>query len=423
MTLIVVRIVIRIACMPRSICLSGQATAAIGLAVLLAFLLGACGSTPEAPAPASPGKPRPATRASTSASSRAAASLPAIYAPADANTALLHLIPTRVQDAAGWSGDIVNAMGALRVPLTPENLCSIIATVEQESSFQADPEVPNLPAIVRRELDARRERYSIPQFVLDRGLERKSKDGRTYSARIDALRTESDVSRLYEDVSNELPDIARRYQPSNPIHTAGAMQVNVAFAEDLAHSKPMPFPSAGTVRRDTFTRRGGLYYGIALLLDYQAPYPSPLYRFADYNAGRFSSRNAAFQQALTRVTGTTLTPDGDLLIYQDGVPIKDASQTQKALEGLAVTLGMNRADIRRELETEKTEAFTNARVWQRVMLMADASAGKAMPRYAMPQIEVHSPKFKRTLSTAGYASQVENRWTQCMLRQRGINPG
>jgi hypothetical protein len=313
-------------------------------------------------------------------------------------------------------------MGVLHVTMTPENLCTVLAVIEQESSFQADPEVPNLSRIVMQEIEARRTRYSVPQFVVDKGLARKSSDGRSYANRISSLRTESELSRLYEDMFSELPDLAAAYQPRNPINTAGAMQVNVAFAEEHARNKAYPYGRNLNIRRETFTRRGGLYFGVAMLLDYAAPYPVPLYRFADYNAGRFSSRNAALQNALSRITNTSLVADGDLLIYQDGVAIATPSLTQRALESQRSKLGMSVAEIRRDLLLEKTEKFMTTMLWLRLFALADSAAGTAQPRFTMPLIAVHSPKFNRTITTSGYAQQVEGRFANCMARQVAGRP-
>jgi hypothetical protein len=37
---------------------------------------------------------------------------------------------------------------ALKIPYRPDNFCAVAAVIEQESSWQGDPTVPNLPAIV-----------------------------------------------------------------------------------------------------------------------------------------------------------------------------------------------------------------------------------------------------------------------------------
>ncbi|HEX5126075.1 MAG TPA: DUF1615 family protein, partial [Rhodocyclaceae bacterium] len=379
----------------------------------MVLLVVACGSVPDT-APPQHAKARKLSQKAAAASAVSPKPpLPTVYSVPEAEIALQRLIPARVADAAGWSADITNAIGVLHIPLSPENLCSVVAIIEQESAFQVDPEVPNLPRIVMNEIETRRDRYDIPKLLVETGLKKNSPDGRSYNARIQALRTESDVSKLYEDMLSELPELARAYQPSNPIKTVGAMQVNVAFAEDYARGKAYPYGRVSSVRHEAFTRRGGIYFGVAMLLDYSAPYPTPLYRFADYNAGRFSSRNAAFQMALAEVSGMPLTADGDLLMYEDGQPVETPSLTQRALEGLSVKLGLSRAAIRHDLLLEKTEQFTNTRSWLGVYLLADATSGHMASRVAMPQIAVHSPKFNRTLTTASYALQVEGRWSAC----------
>src|SRR5262249_59461507 len=112
--------------------------------------------------------------------------------------------------------------------------------------------------------------------------------------------------------------------------------------------KRYPYPMPGSVRDEVFTRRGGLYFGIAHLLDYPAPYDDMLYRFADYNAGHFASRNAAFQNAVSIASGTPLTLDGDLLI--EGSSATEPSNTELAVRKLRGRLELSDREIRSDLE-------------------------------------------------------------------------
>lgn len=394
-----------------------------GCVPALVLMLAACSVVPPAGTGSTTGRakaPRPPAGTPAAPPSAATLILPSTYPSAEAERLFRRLIPARVMDSPAWASDLVLSMETLSVPITPDNVCSVIAVIEQESAFSADPEVPNLPQIAMRAIEERRLRYNIPHWMVEKGLDTKSSDGRSYRARIATLKTESEVSRLFEDINAAVPDLARAYAEYNPVNTGGAMQVSIAFAEDHARQHAYPWGRPGSVRREVFTRRGGLYFGVAMLLDYSAPYPTPVYRFADYNAGRFSSRNAAFQLATAQVSGVSLVPDGDLLIYQLGKPQPAVSNTERALQRIAAQLRMNAAEIRRDLLLEKSETFAASPLWQRLYGLADAQAGQGVPRVAMPQIAVNSAKFRRTLTTQGYASQVEGRWNGCMQRQKAI---
>jgi len=221
------------------------------------------------------------------------------------------LFPEGVADPAGWAADLFHAFAALRVPATRENFCAAIAVIEQESTFHADPVVPGLSRIAWNEIETRRKRLGIPRLLLDTALATRSRDGRSYKTRIDTLRTETQMSVLFEDMIAEFPYGEHLFARYNPVRTGGPMQVSVEFAREQVRSAPYPYPSMSSVRHEVFSRRGGLYFGIAYLLDYPAPYAEPLYRFSDFNAGRYSARNAAFQYAVTKIGRRRLKLDGD----------------------------------------------------------------------------------------------------------------
>jgi len=328
------------------------------------------------------------------------------------------LLPGGVSDRAGWAADIFNAFAALRIPATTENFCTAIAVIEQESTFQADPAVPGLSRIAWAEIETRRKRYGMPKLLLDAVLARTSRDGRSYKVRIDTLRTEKQMSILFEDMTSEFPYGDHLFARYNPVRTGGPMQVSVQFAEEQVRAAPYPYPPVGSVRHEVFTRRGGLYFGIAYLLDYPAPYSEPLYRFADFNAGRYSARNAAFQNAVTKISKRRLSLDGDLLRYAgNGVPSPDPSDTQRALDAVAARLRLSRAEVQRDLAQEKAAAFQDTLLYQRVFVLADQLSADRLPRAVMPQIDLKSPKIKRRLTTEWFAKRTDGRYGNCLARE------
>ena len=294
--------------------------------------------------------------------------------------------------------------------------------IEQESTFQADPVVPGLSQIVWKEIEARREKIHLPRLLVDAALLKTSPDGRSYKARIDSLRTEKQMNELFEDMISELPNGKSLLGGYNPVRTGGPMQVSIAFAEEQIREKAYPYPRRDSVRTEVFTRRGGVYFGVAILLDYPAPYSKILYRFADFNAGRFSSRNAAFQSAVARLSGQALAMDGDLLRYKDGAPSSEPSATLSALTAIGGRLGLSRDALIRDLRLEKTSAFAQTALYARVFALADAAAGSPVPREAMPQIDLKSPKIQRKLTTAWFAERVDGRHRTCLGRNRSALP-
>jgi hypothetical protein len=334
---------------------------------------------------------------------------------AEGRALVTRLLPDFVKDRAGWATDIYAAFAALDLPPTPENLCAAIAVTGQESGFQVDPVVPGLASVARKEIDKRRESAGIPRFALDAALALPSANGKSYGERLDTAKTEQQLSDVYEDFIGRVPFGKSLLADRNPIRTGGPMQVSIAFAEAFA-AAPYPYPVSGTIRQEVFTRRGGLYFGIAHLLAYPAPYTRPLYRFADFNAGQYASRNAAFQSAVTQVSGIPLQLDGDLLRYDHDQPAREPSSTELATRVLARRISLSNEQIRRDLERGKAQSFEQTRLYARVFGLADQLMAGPAPRAVLPQIALHSPKFTRNLTTDWFANRVEGRYQTCLQR-------
>lgn len=333
-----------------------------------------------------------------------------VQRPEDVKAQLVRLMPANTADRQGWATDITAAFAAQGIEPSVQNLCSVLAVTEQESTFQANPPVPGLPKIAWKEIDRRADQLHIPNFLVHTALLIKSPNGKSYSERLDKVRTEKDLSDIFDDMINSVPMGQTLFGNLNPVHTAGPMQVSVAFAE--AHAKGYPYPIDGTLRREVFSRRGGMYFGIAHLLGYPANYSQPIYRFADFNAGWYASRNAAFQAAVSRITGTELALDGDLIRYGSLLP----GTTELAVRSLGPKLDMRNPSIRSQLEQGEQLDFEETTLYKRVFAMADQAAGKPMPRAILPGIVLKSPKITRNLTTAWFAKRVDERYQRCMKR-------
>ncbi len=327
------------------------------------------------------------------------------------------LIPARVAQRAAWSVDLQLVFAGLKLDPSTKHVCAVLAVTEQESSFNADPPVPDLARIARGEILRRAHGLGVPELAVNLALSLRSADGRSYDERLKAVRTERELSLIYEHFIDEVPLGRRLFASWNPVRTGGPMQVGIAFAEAHAKAQPYPFPAQDSVRHEVFTRRGGLYFGTAHLLGYDtAAYgPSMIYRFADFNAGRYASRNAAFQQALAVATGRTLALDGDLFVSGASQP----GETELAARTLGPDLGLDDRTIRRELERSTGADFDRSPLLARVFAMAEARSGRAQPRAMLPRIVLQSPKITRRLTTEWFARRVDERFRRCLQSGSG----
>jgi Protein of unknown function (DUF1615) len=346
--------------------------------------------------------------------------------------AIADKIAADAEDREGWAADVRQALVlAGRVP-DESHVCQVLAILEQESGYEADPAVPGLPAIARTAIE---ERLSLFGPATDLGVDwllSPTPEGQTQSfrQRLDALRTERDLDVLFRElVAHHTAKVPKALTAAtealageqlarlNPVQTAGSMQVSVIWAQDLGRERGL---SREEVRDTLYTRAGGLTYGTARLFAHDAPYDDPKYRFADYNAGLYASRNASFQVQLAALTGLTVAPDGDLLQYNDGgrPRAEQEGQTMAALRAWRTQFAaeLTDGDLIRDAREEKQATFEETDLWSRVRATFQAKLGKT-PTYArVPDVSLESPKMTKPRTTSWFASSVARRYQDCLQR-------
>lgn len=345
------------------------------------------------------------------------------------------LIPTRVQNRGSWAGDLYEITDQLGIPKTKENICTIIAVVDQESNFVADPQVPGLGEKAIREVDQRLEDklgVTLAGYFKNMLKTQPSPDD-NYLSRMHKVKTERELDELYREMFNHFSkhyhvsaltgaarlvgqDVSERL---NPITTLGSMQVHIGYAKEHKRSGM----NMAELRSDLYTQNGGLYYGIHRLMMYPADYDKPLYRFADYNSGRYSSRNAAFQSMLNDLTEAELDLDGDLLLYnKDGSIRSNKSQSERELIAVfaANNVLITPRQIRSDLKEEKEQDFEDTQTYLAVKKLYQEKTGKE-PIYAiMPEVVISGPKLSRDYNTNWFATRVNGRYQTCMQRAKRI---
>lgn len=341
------------------------------------------------------------------------------------------LVPTSTSRNE-WAQAILGALKQVRRTPDRASVCAVIAVIAQESNFQANPVVPVLAQVVKTRLADYEKKYGRAGKALIKSLlnGRALEDNRTFRERLEVVKTERDLDLTFRDmlayyrlmhpiafgaanVAEHLWD-GRSLQELNPIATAGPMQVNVAFAEQWASDHDT---GDKNVRDNLYTITGGVLYGTARLFDHEAAYTEIVYRFADYNAGIYASRNAAFQTQLGRLLGQTLALDGDLLRYDaDGEISSDESQSFTALKVFAEQYDKELSNwrVKQDVAHEKRKSFEDTDTYKSVKA-AFAKKFKTTPRYAiLPQAEIDSPKLRRKRSTGTYATSTQRRYEACV---------
>ncbi len=351
-----------------------------------------------------------------------------------AETARLIRKAEKVPDSQGWAADMHDVLRQHDLDRSKENICAGIAIIDQESGFVANPAVPGLGKLSETALREKFGRIPLAGSIALRWMENNPSNEDSYMLRIRNARTERDLDvtyrRFVENMSSRF-GIAEALnwgllngiiEERNDIDTAGSMQVSVKFALQTSRERrwlPMTLADTYGVRDDLYTRHGGMYYGIKQLLDYETGYKNKIYRFADYNAGRYASRNAAFQKIISELGNSQLALDGDLLLYDKGEASPRVSATELAVQKIAETHAskLSKADIRKDLLRGHDIGFNGTQTYQQIRNLYQQQAGKVAPYAILPDINLSSPKIRRRMTTADFATSVNRRYQACLTNR------
>ncbi len=345
------------------------------------------------------------------------------------------VLPSHVKDKSSWASDIEIIFKELKITRDKQNVCTVVAIVDQESNFVADPSVAGLGEKSLKELDSRLEDKlgaTLAGYFRNM-LQTKPTPNNNFSKQIRKVKTERELDELYREMFdyfskhykvNTITGVAKAVggdisELLNPITTLGSMQVHIEYAKQNRRRSM----SDDELRRDLYSQYGGLYYGIHRLMLYKASYNKPIYRFADYNSGMYSSRNASFQQMLKALSGEKISLDGDLLLYdKDGDARSDLSQTEKVLLQIVTKkqIALTQRQIRSDLKKEKRQNFEDTETYKTVKSLYQQKT-KKQPSYAiMPQVVISGPKLSQNYNTNWFATNVDKRYQRCMVKAKSL---
>lgn len=340
------------------------------------------------------------------------------------------LIPARVAERNVWATDVRAIMDELKIERNLVNTCSIIAVVDQESNFIADPMVPGLGKKAIKEMNERLTKKLGAKMAgyFDDMLQKYPTPDDNFFKQLEAVKTERELDQLYREMfafytkkynvsllAGAAKIIARQdlAEAFNPVRTLGSMQVNILYASENARSGG----GINKLRDDLYTQYGGLYYGIHRLMVYPTHYDKAIYRFADYNSGMYSSRNASIQKAIAKLSGQKLALDGDLLSYdKDGDALAGKTDTENLLNDIFVqnALPIDADRIRKDLRKEKQKNFEETATYLQIRQLYQEKFKQELPYAIMPEVVISGPKLSRDYNTNWFASRVNQRYTRCI---------
>lgn len=317
-------------------------------------------------------------------------------------------------DAQAWVTDVLSSLDTVGMVRTNESACAVMAVIEQESGYKEDPAVPGLSNLLANKIKKMEENLAV-KLALEVRLNQPMNNGKTFREGISLVKTERDLASWYSEftASKYLGPLLDRFGKGvdDVVGTVGSMQVSIDYARRVSAQLGQ---SSMNMRETLYTRKGGVLFGTAHLFYYPTHYEQMIYRFADYNAGHYASRNAGFQAMLAKLSGRPLSADGDLIAH-DAVQPNTASQTQTALQQLFAKKAPNISTltIAQDLALEKTLEFEQSTTYLTVTQLYRQKYG-ALITEQIPRISLKSEKITRNLTTEWYANSVNRRYQQCL---------
>lgn len=338
-------------------------------------------------------------------------------------------------DPDEWIHDLNEVMFELKTECASDDFLLLVLTaIQMESNVYVDPPVgnANLEQLYSNRLIGFQREHPLQAAALNlSGLDEQLRIKLRKDTRKGKVVTEADLDRyvltdlrpwLLSTLQNDyhlpegLASLVVGSAVPDPVRTLGPMQVNVEKAYRNAIKRGERVTSAQEMKGwlldpQTALKRGlkeGVYLLDLTFRLYSAKAErdkAVLWSGADYNAGEFSSRNAAFQQRVSILARRKLVLDGDLLMYRDGVPDQARSDTESAVLDLLQSQ-MTADQIRRDLLLEKEPAFEETRTAQAVCALFRSRRKEPCAPATLP-VGAANPtaeeKWGRSLTPANYA--------------------
>ncbi len=317
-----------------------------------------------------------------------------------------------------WASAIRESLVELGQPVDKAHVCAVLAVITQESSVSTSPKNRKMADILRKKISTF-DSTKVLSFIIQKRLDQYAANGRTFRENMETISSEQDFELWYNEfTSAEITKpilLVFNKDINDLVTTIGSMQVSVKFARN--YPKKPSNVGFGTIREILYTCKGGVYYGTAYMLDYKHRYNDWKYVFADYNAGRYASRNAGFQKMLADLSRKRIDLDGDLLNYAEGN--NSRSVTYDTFIELLKNKGkeFDEGSVKKDFDQEKRYDFENTYSYKTLSYMHMKKFGSSI--YAiLPEIPLSSPKFtSRNLTTKWYAMRVKSHFERYMRRK------